>query len=133
MKQILTCLIVSLFSLNAFARDSVSVNVHGLWYRGRIPASKIAYIGDMAQWTGRDASVEDIAFDIEQNTCRSIYIQASVEAMLKVFGPSRKISIHSLEFKDGSTLNFEERPCLYEWRGGRTGRVCYEEVCVSGF
>lgn len=131
MKKSILIILLSLLSSHAFATETISFNVKGFWYMGRMPQKKIAYIGDVNTRTGNFATIEDIQIDVDRNGCRSVYVQESVEAMLRVFGPSRKISIEQIEIVDGPVLDFESQPCLYSWRGGRTGRVCYEDICVS--
>lgn len=129
--QLLAMILGCTFTLTSFASEVISFNVKGLWTRGRIPESKIAYVEDVNALLGSDYTIEDIRMDLAQNGCVSPFVQLSVKAMLHVFGPSRKIVIRQIEAIRLETFDLSESPCTYVWRGGQTGRVCNGDVCVS--
>lgn len=113
------------------AFEAISLNIEGLWYRGRIPDRKIAYIDDINERLESNYTIEEIQTDIALNGCTSIFIQESVEAMLRVFGPSRKIVIRQIDSNSTIIYNSSVSTCTYKSRGGRTGVVCYENICVG--
>ena len=120
-----------LFCFSSMAFEAISLNIEGLWYRGRIPDRKIAYIDDINERLGSNYTIEEIQTDIALNGCTSIFIQESVEAMLRVFGPSRKIVIRQIDSNSTIIYNSSVSTCTYKSRGGRTGVVCYENICVG--
>lgn len=120
-----------LFSFSLIASEVIPFNVKGFWYRGRIPDSKIAYIDDINNQAQTNYTIQDIQTDIEVNGCISPFVQISVQAMLRVFGPSRKIKVTKIESINTLISDFSDAPCTYQSRGGRGGTVCNRDICVG--